>query len=415
MPRSSSGSCTDRTKIDCIRQVPASDWRSPGSSPDRRAAISYWTATLAGGGASSSSSRREWIRDALTDLGTVVGAADGHAALADGVRIAGTYAGVDMVLTADGTRYYVAESSGAAAELEWVERNGITRSVDPTWRWSGEIRGLALAPGGDRVALELSRAGAAGTDIWIKHLPTGPLTRRTLNPATDVRPSWSADGRSILFPSERVSPEAVFVRRADGTGTDSLLARADRDIAEAYQSQDGHWLIARTSNAQAGAGDILAMQIGRDTGLRSIIASPAAESNPALSPDDRWLAYVSTASGQREVYVRPFPDVNRGVWQVATDGGVEPRWSHSGTELFFRAICSLDMMVVEVQAARVFRAGTPRPLFYTEAASGLEYPRYDVSPDDRRFLMVGRGDANTQPQLVRVESILQHLKRQSRP
>jgi serine/threonine-protein kinase len=335
-------------------------------------------------------------------------------ALANGVRIAGTYAGVDMVLSVAGTLYYVGGPSGVAAELAWVERDGATRPVDSTWRESGEIRGLALSPDGDQVALELSRSGS-GTDIWIKRLPTGPLSRLTLNPAADLRPSWSADGRSVLFVSERSVPLAVFLRRADGTGHDSLLARSDRDLTEAYESHDGRWLIARTSNAQAGAGDILAMQIGRDTAPLPIIAGPTPETNPALSPDDRWLAYVSTASGRREVYVRPFPDVNRGVWQVSTDGGVEPRWSHSGTELFFRAISSLDMMVVDVQSAPVFRAGTPRPLFHTEAASGLEYPRYDVSPDDRRFLMVGRGDANTQPQLVRVENILQHLKRQSRP
>ncbi|MGE5759781.1 MAG: protein kinase domain-containing protein [Gemmatimonadota bacterium] len=333
-------------------------------------------------------------------------------ALAEGVRIAGTYAGVDMVVSAAGTLYYVAGPSGVASELEWVERSGATRPVDTTWRESGEVRGFALSPEGDRVALELSRGGAGGTDIWIKRLPSGPLTRLTLNPAADVRPSWSADGRAVLFLSERVSPEAVFLRRADGTGIDSLLARSDRDLTEAYESHDGRWLIARTSNAQAGAGDILAMQIGRDTALRPIVATPAAESNPALSPDGRWLAYVSTASGRREVYVRPFPDADRGVWQVSTDGGVEPKWSHSGTELFFRAISTLDMMAVDVHTSPVFRAGTPRALFHTEAASGFDYPRYDVSPNDRRFLVVGRSDARAQPQLVRVENILQDLKRQ---
>jgi serine/threonine-protein kinase len=337
-------------------------------------------------------------------------------ALADGVRIAGTYAGVDMMPSAAGTLYYVAGPSGAASQLEWVERNGAARVVDTAWRETGEVRGFALSPDGGRVALELSRPGAGGTDIWVKQLPTGPLTRLTLNPAPDVRPTWSADGRSILFLSERVNPEAAFFRRADGTGDDSLLVRDGRDLAEVHESRDGRWLIVRTSNGQAGAGDILAMQIGRDSVLRPIIATPAAESNPALSPEGRWIAYVSTASGRREVYVRPFPDADRGVWQVSTDGGVEPRWSHTGTELFFRAISSLDMMAVDVRTTPVFRAGTPRVLFRTEAASGFDYARYDVSTDDRRFLMVGRGDADVQPQLVRIENIVQNLQRQqSRP
>jgi serine/threonine-protein kinase len=178
---------------------------------------------------------------------------------------------------------------------------------------------------------------------------------------------------------------------------------------EAVESRDGRWLVARTSNAEAGSGDILAMQIGRDTAFRPLIASPAAESNPALSPDGHWIAYVSTASGRREVYVRPFPDVNQGVWQVSTDGGAEPRLSHTGSELFFRAISTLDMMVVDVRTTPAFHVGTPRTLFRTAAASGIDYVRYDVSPDDRRFLMVGRGDSHARPQLVQVENMLAEL------
>ena len=330
-------------------------------------------------------------------------------AVAEGVRVAGTYAGVDLTSSTAGTLYYVAGPSGAGLELQWVGRDGSVQRVDTAWHETGEIRGVALSPEGDRAALELSRAGANGTDIWIKQLPSGPLSRLTLDPAADTRPSWSGDGRSILFLSERVNPTAVFLHHADGTGGDSLIAHASRNVMEAVESRDGRWLVARTSNAEAGSGDILAMQIGHDTAFRPLIASPAAESNPALSPDGHWIAYVSTASGRREVYVRPFPDVNQGVWQVSTDGGAEPRWSHTGSELFFRAISTLDMMVVDVRTTPAFHVGTPRTLFRTAAASGIDYVRYDVSPDDRRFLMVGRGDSHARPQLVQVENMLAEL------
>ena len=331
--------------------------------------------------------------------------------VATGVRVAGTYAGVDLEPSEDGSLYYVTGASGAASQLQWVDRAGRALPVDSSWQASGEIRGLALSPDGRRAAIELAGAGAGGTDIWLKQLPAGPLTRLTLDPASDSRPSWSADGRDVLFISSRISPDAVFVRSADGTGGARLLARSDRNIAEAYESSDGRWLVARTTTAAAGSGDILAMQIGRDSVLRPLIATDASELNPSLSPDGHWLAYVSLVSGRREVYVRPFPSVGGGVWQVSSDGATEPRWAHSGRELFFRALGSLDIMAVSVETTPTFHAGSPRVLFHSDAATGVDYPRYDVGPDDRRFLVVGRNDDDEKPQLVRVEHLLENLKR----
>ncbi len=329
-----------------------------------------------------------------------------------GVRVYGAYAGADLSITESGDLYYVAGAAGAATTLDWVTRDGVTRPVDTTWNESSEIRGLALAPDGKEVALDLARP--TGTDIWIKHLPAGALTRLTLDSAADSRPRWSGDGRDVLFLSERVKPAAIFRRREDGTGHAVLVAHADRSITEASESRDGRWLVARTSSSERGNGDILAMEVGRDTMLRPIVATAAAESNPDLSPDGRWLLYVSTASGRREVYVRPFPDVNGGVWQISTEGGVEPRWSHAGNEIFFRGLASPDMMAVDVQTTPAFHAGAPHVLFHTDAVTGLDYPRYDVAPDDRRFLMVGHG-GDTAPQLVRVEHVLQALERKPAP
>ncbi len=332
--------------------------------------------------------------------------------LATNVRIGGTYAGVDLTVSDDGTLHYLQGTPEIASVLIWVDRDGSVQPVDSTWRESGEIRGVSLSPDGQSAALEIARSGT-GSDIWIKRLPSGPLTRLTLDPAADIHPAWTGDGRSVVFLSERTAPNAVYQRRADGTGTAEKIAQTNRNISEAYPSPDGDWLLVRTTGSAEGQGDILAMRTGRGDSLQAVLASAGAETNPTLSPDGKWLAYVSTSSGRREVYVQSFPDLAGGVRQVSSEGGVEPRWSRDGRQLFYRGINRQEMMAVTVKTTPTFRAGTPRTLFQAQAASGLDYPRYDVSPDGKRFLMVGLGNDST-PRLIRVEHFLADLERAER-
>ncbi len=332
--------------------------------------------------------------------------------LATNVRIGGSFAGVDLTVSDDGALHYLQGTPEIASTLMWVDRTGKVEPVDTTWRETGEIKGVALSPDGKSVALEISRSGT-GTDIWVKRLAAGPLTRLTLDPAADIRPTWNGDGQSIVFISERTAPNGIYERRADGSGSAVRIAQSDRNLSEAYPSPDGHWLLARTTGSAVGQGDILAMQLGSDSVLRPVLATAGAETNPILSPDGKWLAYVSTSSGRREVYVQGFPDAAGGPRQISTDGGVEPRWSRSGRELFFRAINRQGMMAVDIETSPTFRRGTPHSLFQVQAASGLDYPRYDVSPDGKRFLMVGLGNDST-PRLVRVENFLADLRRTAR-
>jgi hypothetical protein len=57
---------------------------------------------------------------------------------------------------------------------------------------------------------------------------------------------------------------------------------------------------------------------------------------PKLSPDRRWMAYVSAESGRNEIYICPFPEMNKDRWQVTAYGGDNPRWSKDGRQLFYR-------------------------------------------------------------------------------
>jgi len=172
--------------------------------------------------------------------------------------------------------------------------------------------------------------------------------------------------------------------------------------------------VLRRSVAEQGSGDIYAMRSG-DTALTPLILTPAQEGHPALSPDGRWLAYVSDESGNREVYVRPFPDAASARWQVSTTGGAEPVWAHSGRELFYRSAQN-ELVAAEVRRGPSFSVGEQRALFSVAPYFSLgPLQSYDVSPDDRRFLMLREGPLSQQSELILTENWAQELKARTRP
>jgi serine/threonine-protein kinase len=120
--------------------------------------------------------------------------------------------------------------------------------------------------------------------------------------------------------------------------------------------------------------------------VESFLATSANERSPSFSPDGRWIAYTSDESGRDEIYVRPYPGPG-GKWPISRDGGREPVWSATGTELFFRQGNSI--VGVEVQTNGEIVAGEPRIIVsggydVTYAASGSQ--TYDVAPDGQRFV-----------------------------
>ena len=286
----------------------------------------------------------------------------------------------------------------ASHNLVWLDRAGRETPVDSSWAFqltvSGQNRGWSLSPDGRRVAIGLNTD--AGDDIWIKQLPRGPLSRLSFDSAAEHRPRWSHDGRSVTFLSARTGALSVVRRAADGTGQDSLVqpARGLNNILEFVASPDGKWQLVRTGGATniAGGRDILALRMGTDTVPKPLLASTTAdEAAIALSPDGRWIAYESNESGHREVYVRPFPNVDAGKWQVSSAGGTAPLWARNGRELFF-VNSTRDMVAVPVTVAGAsLQLGERKTLFRLRDEFYLteqeNYTPFDISPDGQRFLM----------------------------
>jgi Tol biopolymer transport system component len=226
-------------------------------------------------------------------------------------------------------------------------------------------------------------------DIWIEHLPDGPLERLTSDDGIDASPFWSPDGAFVGYTRD----SDIWQRRADGTGSPELVLDDERRLSEGLWSPDGEWMILRT-DSEEGVGpdnDILGFRPGVDSAAIPLVASPEfSELSPALSPNGRWLAYTSDRTGQREVYVRPFPNVDSTRVTVSRAGGLTPLWAHSGSELFFFD-AEGGFVAAEVVADSVFRVLRSETLFNAESelySFGEGVRQYANGPDDEQFLML---------------------------
>ena len=293
----------------------------------------------------------------------------------------------EFVLSNSGTAIYTRGPGRDVGETfvpVWVDRTGRATPVDPEWSFESRGSGLALSPDGKRLAVAV--IGGRDIDIWVKQMDRGPVTRLTFG-GSNERARWTADGRSLLFVSRHEGNEDIRMRRADGTGAEQVMLDHQRALFEIEPTRDSTQWIVRSGSAQSR--DVLLWRRGTSE-LTPILADPGvSESMPALSPDGRWLAYVSNESGRQEVYVRPFPDVNGGKWQVSRNGGGEPLWAHSGRELFYRGAAD-SMMAVTVKPGASFEPGEQRALFSAApyANGGISYRAYDLTADDRRFVFM---------------------------
>jgi hypothetical protein len=175
------------------------------------------------------------------------------------------------------------------------------------------------------------------------------------------------------------------------------------------------WSAASELILGSAIGDIAAMTATSAGELRNIVASDSAENDPALSPDGRWLAYVSNRTGQGEVWVQEYPD---GVpVRVSSGGGYEPRWSPDGRELFYRQ--GNAVLAVVVEAGAEFSFATPQRLFSGpyDQRPGPGARGYDVARDGR-FIMILPGNetaATTPASIVVVQNFAEEIRQRVRP
>ncbi len=283
-----------------------------------------------------------------------------------------------------GTLLYVPTESGASAvprTLVWVDRNG---KEEPISAAPNVYSTPKISPDGTRLALTVGADENA--DIWIWDLVRNTLTRLTIDNGEDEYPLWSQDGKKIVFSGRGEPNDALLWKEADGTGEiEKLGSPSVIGIHPLSWSADGKTIVCEGFSGDTGLMDISALSVADDRSIKPLLRGKFNETQPQISPSGKSMAYTSDESGQREVYVRPFPNVNSGKWQVSTGGGQKPRWSPDGRELFYR---NNDMvLVVAVETETIFRVGLPRELFRGVYFSDSDQD-WDISPDGRRFLMM---------------------------
>ena len=303
--------------------------------------------------------------------------------------------------SSDGALVYVTGTGSAPVRtLVWVDRDGREEPINAPPRTYVRPR---LSPDGTRVAVDIFDQEQ---DIWVWDFARQTFTRLTFDPAPDGYPVWTPDGQRLIFASLREGAWNLYWRAADGTGAAERLTEDQNDLAPYAVSPDGTRLVLGLGGNLA---DVGMLSLEGDHRVEPLLATTFVEGNADISPDGRWIAYDSDETGRGEVYVRPFPDVEGGRWQISTAGGREPIWARSGRELFYYT--PGGVMSVPLQSGPSLTFGNASVVVEGGYVSGPPGRQYDASPDGERFLMIKAGgdETSTSGQIIVVQNWLDEL------
>src|SRR5688572_22283901 len=288
-------------------------------------------------------------------------------------------------LSANGTLIYT-RVSGAQSTLLLVDGRG-ARQVIPGIPGPTFLSFPRISPDGRRMAIQ--NDSPQGTDVWILDL-AGGLPARLTTSGNATSPVWTPDGKRIVFVATATGgAQELWWQPANGSAPAEKLLRGEDRLLPAFVTGDGRTLVY-----QMRVGDIISiwsLRLDGDPAPRSVVREGFHNRTPALSPDGRWMAYVSDASGRDEIYVRPFPGDGAPV-AISNGGGTEPVWSRNGERLYYRTGDGTGRSLVAAtvsRTARIFAVTSAVALFADDLFPGRPQRNYDVMPGMNRFVMVG--------------------------
>ena len=315
----------------------------------------------------------------------------------------------DFGMSENGSLVYVSgERPGSRSQLVWIDREGQEEAIDTEPGYYSAVR---VSPDGAQLAWSFDG------DVHTYDTVRGIFSRVTTDPGGAGSLIWTTDGAHLVFESNRGGPWELFRTPADGTGVpEQFLTRGSDLIAiqpDAW-TPDGATLLF--TEHRAGESDIGTVSMEADPTVELLIDDEFITRAPAVSPSGRWIAYDSDRSGQPEIYVRRFPELDNRQ-RISASGGGLPRWSPDGAELFYQSLDGRQLFSVPIVTEPTFTAGAPEVLFEGDylAPVGLGNRPYDLTPDGDRFVMIKTGvatsDTGESPQIVLVQNWVEELKR----
>jgi Tol biopolymer transport system component len=259
-------------------------------------------------------------------------------------------------------------------QLLWMDRNG--KQVGTVTDKLTNLRNIRISPQGDRIALEMD---TGVDDIWVLDIARGIKTRLTFGPVTNAYPVWSPDGKWIAYDSDREGYSELFRKPSDGSGAEELLLKETSLHVPTDWSRDGKFLIY-ARGASVGDAEIWAVPLEGERKSWQVLPHGT---DPRLSPDGRWLTYMSLESGAPEAYVVPFRG-GQGKWQVSAKGGQYPQWSKDGKELYYFDMANNLTAVPVKEVGGALQFGAAHTIITSWASPNL---LYDVTPDGKKILL----------------------------
>ena len=305
-------------------------------------------------------------------------------------------------LSQEGTLVYAPGGSQYMTSFVWVDRKGHTR---PLGLPEDLYLNYALSPAGTRLALTTLEPQQGERVIWIHDLLHGATSRLTPRAPSgravqNRSPCWAPDSRHIVYPKVEQSLRQLLWAPIDGS-TEAVELWSSNE----HNNRQPAWLVPMSFSPDGSAlllygaspntsFDVFRMPMemveGRPvkTEPEVLLGDRFAETLGQVSPDGRWLLYVSDESGRYEVYVTSYPKPGAR-YRISRGGGDEPRWNPRAPEIFFTS--GVGMYAVDVNPGPEFRASAPR-LLYEGRYTNIPGFSWDIAPDGQRFLRLENKD-----------------------
>lgn len=286
--------------------------------------------------------------------------------------------------------YRTGAGSADSSSLVWLDRSG--KPVE-TVGAPGAHSAVWLSPDGKTAIAYVQKGAGSGSitssDLWAFDLARGGIPSRLTFTADQFENglAFNPTGDRVAFASGSGGSTEIYQKAIHGGGEPELLLKSPLSKRPTSWSSDGRYL-AFTQTDPKTAIDIWLLPAFGDRKPVPFLQTSFSESNPAISPDGRWMAYQSDKSGTPEIYVRAFPSGDR-EWRISQSGGAYPQWRGDGRELFYVGATPRSVMAVGFKGTATLDPSAPVKLFdapFLVRSNGSG--QVAVSADGQRFLVI---------------------------